>query len=100
MEEIKEVVVLSISGIFGSLSRLLISPEIDWQKRLAKFLVGIFTAIFIGGFFSILLIKWFDLNSSISIVYATSASGFIVGSGSEQILDMIINYMKKKDEKR
>ena len=96
IEHFKEAIVLLISGIFGSLVRLLSKPEDDWKKWLARFMIGMFAAVFLGGFFSILLIKAFDISTDQGIMYARLASGFIVGTASEQIIDLIVAKIQSK----
>ena len=83
----KSTLVLLVSGFFGTLVRLVLAPEKSWKKWLSRFVVGISSAVFLGGLIGHLITKWLDLSGDVEgQSWAIAASGFIVGTAAEQVL--------------
>ncbi|MDC0088180.1 hypothetical protein OAI07_01415 [Akkermansiaceae bacterium] len=64
-------------GLFGSITRLLLKPEKNWQAWLVQLVVGLSAAVFIGGFFGHIL------NAD---VFGYGASSYVVGTAAERAI--------------
>ena len=84
IDDTKEVAVLMVAGFFGSLARLVLSPEQCWKRWAIRFVVGISCAVCLGGFMGQLLAKWFSVPAS----ETAAASGFVVGVTAEQLIQL------------
>ena len=81
----KDVIVLVAGGFFGSLAKLVLSPEQDWRRWLVRFVVGVSSAVFLGGFVGQLLMQWFEVPARETL----AAAGFLVGVSCEQLISML-----------
>lgn len=96
IEEPKEVVVLLVSGFFGSLARLILSPEKCIKRWLVRFVVGVSCAVFLGGFIGQLLSNWFHVPATETI----AASGFLVGVTAERLIELVQSRIEHSKQKR
>ena len=81
---------LAVSGILGSLARLIIAPEDNWRRWVAQLIVGMLCAVFLGG-----LAAHF-LNAGPS---GLLACGFVFGSLGEHGLKVAQNKFSKEEKK-
>jgi len=94
--DFKTVTVLLIAGFCGSLVRLVLYPEVHWKRWVGRFVVGILSAVFLGGLIGHLIHEWFNLEDAI---ISSAASGFIVGSAAEQFHDLVLRKIQRHDDK-
>jgi len=87
--EYKTALILLVSGFFGSLIRIIRKPHDHWKQWVIQFIVGILSAIFIGGFLSHLLINATGLASEESQLWATAATAYVIGTSAERLIEVI-----------
>lgn len=98
IESHKEITLLFLAGFFGSLVRLILTPDKNWHGWVVRFIVGISSAVFLGGFLGDLLVTWGKVPESPNTF---AAAGFLVGVTSEQIIAAIQGKLKSiQDEKK
>ena len=70
--------VLGVAGFAGVFIKGLLAPEKHWKRRAVQALVGLFSAIFLGGFIGSLIEGFVTVPA-----YAYLAAGFICGTAGE-----------------
>jgi hypothetical protein len=81
---------LAISGVFGSLVRLMIDPEENWIRWVTQLFVGMLCAVFLGGVAAYFL----DAGTK-----GLLACGFVFGSLGEHGLKMVQDRFATKKKK-
>ena len=82
MEDLRETATLVIAGFFGSLVRLMLAPPERWQRWVARFIVGVSSAVFLGPPVGHMIAKWSGLDASGTL----PAAGFLTGVTAEQLI--------------
>ena len=70
--------VLGVAGLAGVFIKGLVAPEKQWKRRAVQALIGLFAAVFIGGFIGSLVEPLVTVAA-----YAYLASGFVCGTAGE-----------------
>ena len=70
--------VLGVAGLAGAFIKAIVAPEKQWKRRAVQAIVGLFSAIFLGGFLGSLIEDFVTISA-----YAYLASGFVCGTAGE-----------------
>ncbi|MEQ3744862.1 MAG: hypothetical protein ABNH53_01325 [Henriciella sp.] len=81
------LLLLIVSGIAGAFVKGILAPEGNWKKRAIQGVVGVLSAVFLGGFFAGLVEGLVPTPE-----YAVLAAGFICGTAGE----LAIAFIQKK----
>lgn len=83
-----EIRTLLTAGVFGSIVRVLIRPERQWQRWLVQVLIGTFSAVFLGSLVGHLVARMVGVES---LNAAYLASGFLIGTAAEKVIEKLQN---------
>lgn len=89
----ENIQVLGVAGLCGAFIKALLAPEKLWKRRAVQAIVGLFAAIFLGGFIGSLVEPFVTVAA-----YAYLAAGFVCGTAGE----VAISFAQRKmlsDEK-
>lgn len=78
--------ILLTSGFCGSIVRVLIRPEKQWQRWLVQVLVGTTAAVFLGSIFGHIISNMIGHEGSTA---AYLASGFLIGTAAERAIEKL-----------
>ena len=81
-----EVRVLLTSGVFGSIVRVILKPDREWQRWIVQVFVGVAAAVFLGQVVGHLIIAVIGPEGAIA---AYSASGFLIGTAAEKAIEKL-----------
>tara|TARA_R110000772_G_scaffold143235_1_gene252747 strand:- start:16620 stop:16898 length:279 start_codon:yes stop_codon:yes gene_type:complete len=87
----KDLQILVVAGISGTLVKLILDPEDSWKAWVAQAVVGVLCAIFLGGLASYYL----DAGPA-----GTAGCGFVFGSMGERGLAAIQRRLLDKEKQK
>jgi hypothetical protein len=81
-----EIKTLLASGVFGSVVRILLNPDKEWQKWIVQAFVGVSAAVFLGQVVGHLIIQ---VVGDTGATGAYSAAGFLIGTAAEKAIEKL-----------
>ena len=90
----EEVKTLITSGAFGSLVRIVLSPDKKWQRWIVQVFVGVSSAVFLGQVAGHIIVKTLGTDG---MAAAYSAAGFLIGTAAEKCIEKLQNKFLDKE---
>ena len=96
----KTALTLAIAGLAGSIVRGVINPESSWRRWVSRFLIGILTAVFLGGLVGHIVANGFGIADKHGYAWVLCACGFTLGSCAEAAIARLQEGIRKGKAKK